>query len=89
MAHQLEILQLLQKLNEDEKRTIVMVVHDLNHASRFAHHIVAIKEGKVIQTGSPVQVMTPEILKVVFGIESDIIIDPRNGQPLCLPYALA
>lgn len=89
MAHQMEVLQLLKKLNEEENRTIVMVVHDLNHASRFAQHMVAIKQGKMIHEGSPVEVMTPEVLKVVFGIESDIIRDPRNGQPLCLPYALA
>ena len=89
MAHQIEVLHLLQKLNEDEQRTIVMVVHDLNHASRFAHHIVAIKDGNVITSGNPLEVMTPEVLQTVFGIKSDIILDPRSGQPLCLPYALA
>ena len=89
MAHQLEVLHLLQKLNEEEQRTIVMVVHDLNHASRFAHHIVAIKAGSVINSGSPIEVMTTEVLQTVFGIKSDIIIDPRSGHPLCLPYALA
>lgn len=88
MAHQMEVLYLLQKLNLEEKRTIVMVVHDLNHASRFAHHIVAIKAGKVMKTGSPVEVMTSEVLQTVFGIKSDIIYDPRSGQPLCLPYGL-
>lgn len=89
MAHQIEVLHLLQKLNEEEQRTIVMVVHDLNHASRFAHHIVAIKDGSVINSGSPAEVMTPEVLQSVFGIKSDIIVDPRSGLPLCLPYALA
>lgn len=89
MAHQLEVLQLLKKLNEEEQRTIVMVVHDLNHASRFAQHIVAIKSGQVIKQGSPLEVMTSGVLQTVFGIKSDIILDPRNGQPLCLPYELA
>lgn len=89
MAHQLEVLHLLQKLNEEEQRTIVMVVHDLNHASRFAHNIIAIKDGNVINSGNPLEVMTPEVLQEVFGIKSDIIIDQRSGQPLCLPYALA
>lgn len=89
MAHQLEVLHLLQKMNEEEQRTIVMVVHDLNHASRFAHHIVAIKDGTIIKSGNPLEVMTPETLQTVFGIKSDIIIDPRSGHPLCLPYALA
>lgn len=89
MAHQLEVLQLLQKLNEEEGRTIVMVVHDLNHASRFAQHMVAIKSGCVICEGSPFQVMTKEVLRRVFSIEADILTDPRTGVPLCLPYALA
>lgn len=89
MAHQLEVLQLLQMLNEREGRTMIMVVHDLNHASRYAQHMVAIKSGTVISEGSPVEVMTPEVLREVFGIEADIVEDPRTGLPLCLPHSLA
>lgn len=89
MAHQLEVLQLLQKLNEEEGRTIVMVVHDLNHATRYAQHMVAIKSGNVISEGTPAEVMTPDVLREVFGIEADIVPDPRTGVPLCLPYELA
>lgn len=89
MAHQLEVLHLLQKLNESNNRTVVMVVHDLNHASRYAHHMIAIKQGVVMGEGSPAEVMTPDILREVFNIEADIIPDPRTGVPLCLPYALA
>ncbi|WP_051235861.1 ABC transporter ATP-binding protein [Paenibacillus pinihumi] len=88
MAHQLEVLQLLEKLNQEENRTIVMVVHDLNHASRYAQHMIAIKSGKVAGVGAPTEVMTPEIFREVFNIEADIVIDPRSGVPLCLPYAL-
>jgi iron complex transport system ATP-binding protein len=89
MAHQLEVLKLLEKLNQDQQRTIVMVVHDLNHASRFAQHMVAIKSGKVTACGSPVEVITPDVMREVFGIEADIVTDPRTGLPLCLPYELA
>lgn len=89
MAHQLEVLHLLQKLNELNNRTVVMVVHDLNHASRYAHHMVAIKKGTVVGEGTPAEVMTPDILREVFNIEADIVPDPRTGVPLCLPYALA
>lgn len=89
MAHQLEVLKLLKKLNEEEARTIIMVVHDLNHASRFADHVVAIKKGKVIEEGAPDEVMTHEVLAKVFGIEADIISDPRTGVPICVPYELA
>ncbi|WP_409343822.1 ABC transporter ATP-binding protein [Paenibacillus sp. MBLB4367] len=89
MAHQLEVLKLLEKLNTEQKRTILMVVHDLNHASRYAHHIVAIKKGTVVSEGNPETVMTPEVLREVFGIEADIVSDPRTGAPLCLPFELA
>lgn len=89
MGHQLEVLKLLQKLNQEEGRTIVMVVHDLNHATRYAGHMVAIKSGKVVSQGSPTEVMTREVLRLVFGIEADIISDPRTGVPLCLPFELA
>ncbi len=88
MAHQLEVLHLLQKLNQEEGRTIVMVVHDLNHASRFAHHIVAIRSGTVVSEGSPAEVVTQEVLREVFAIEADIVADPRTGVPLCLPHQL-
>ncbi|MGK5509688.1 ABC transporter ATP-binding protein [Brevibacillus formosus] len=88
MAHQLEVLKLLQKLNDEENRTIVMVVHDLNHATRYAQHMVAISRGTVVAEGSPAEVMTPEMLRKVFNIEADILTDPRTGVPLCLPYEL-
>lgn len=88
MAHQLEVLQLLQRLNAREGRTIIMVVHDLNHASRFAQHLVAIAEGKVVAEGSPREVMTPEMLRRVFAIDADVIADPRTGTPMCIPYGL-
>ena len=89
MAHQLEVLKLLQKLNAEEGRTIVMVVHDLNHATRFAHHLVAIKQGKVVREGAPEDVVKEDVLREVFGIEALIIPDPHTGVPLCLPYGLA
>ncbi|MFP7479935.1 ABC transporter ATP-binding protein [Terribacillus saccharophilus] len=86
MAHQLEVLMLLHKLNREENRTIVMVVHDLNHATRYADHMIAIKKGRVICEGSPADTVTAENLREVFNIEADVIIDPRTGVPLCLPY---
>lgn len=88
MAHQLEILQLLEKLNREEDRTIVMVIHDLNHASRFSHHMVAIRSGKIVKEGTPDVVMTPQILKEVFQIDAEIVKDPRTKKPVCLSYDL-
>lgn len=89
MAHQMEVLHLLRNLNEVNKRTIVMVVHDLNHATRYADHMIAIKAGVVKGEGTPLEVITPEIMREVFNIEADIVTDPRTGLPLCLPFALA
>lgn len=88
MAHQLEVLELLDKLNREESRTIVMVVHDLNHASQYAHRIVAIKNGKLIAEGTPREVITKDILRTVFGVEADIYMDARTGVPICIPYSL-
>ncbi|EMG29097.1 hypothetical protein X560_1437 [Listeria fleischmannii 1991] len=86
MTHQLDVMNILKQLNETENRTIVMVVHDLNHASRYAEHMIAIKNGQVRASGAPKDVMTCEILEDVFNIKADILIDPRSGVPLCLPY---
>ncbi|WP_374706850.1 ABC transporter ATP-binding protein [Bacillus sp. J14TS2] len=89
MAHQFEVLTLLKRLNQEENRTIIMVVHDISHATRFADHMIAIKQGAVVCAGTPIEVVTSEVLKQVFQIEADIIQDPRTGGPLCIPYDLA
>jgi len=88
MAHQLEVLQLLSRLNREEERTIVMVLHDLNNASRYSHHMIALSGGKVYCAGPPQEVVTPRLLREVFGVEADIVEDPRSGIPLCIPYGL-
>ena len=88
MAHQLEVLELLERLNREEGRTILMVLHDLNNAARYSDHIVALKEGRVFDAGAPRDVVTPDLLKEVFGVEADVIPDPRTGVPLCIPYGL-
>jgi iron complex transport system ATP-binding protein len=89
MAHQLEVLQLLHRLNREEGRTIVMVVHDLNHASLYADHVVAIQGGRIVAQGAPADVITKKMLREVFGVDAEIVVDPRSGMPVCLPFALA
>jgi iron complex transport system ATP-binding protein len=89
LAHQIEVLQLLETLNRDEGRTIVMVVHDLNHATRHAHHLVALRAGRVAAAGPPAEVVTPLLLRTVFGVEGAVVPDPRTGVPLCVAYGLA
>lgn len=89
LAHQLEVLQLLDRLNREEGRTIVMVLHDLNQAARHAHHLVAIADGRVVIAGPSHDVIIPSVLRAVFAIEADVVPDPRSGVPLCIPYGLS
>ncbi len=86
VAYQLEVLMLLRELNEKYGKTIIMVIHDLNQASRFADHVVAIKNGKIVCTGSPEKVLTAETCKEVFGVCVDIIMCGRTNKPLCIPF---
>lgn len=88
IAHQLEVLELLQKLNVEQGRTIVMVLHDLNQAARFADFLIAMKEGEIVKAGSCREVITNEILRKVFRIDAEIGRDPRTKKPMCLTYNL-
>lgn len=88
MAHQLEVLELLQKLNKEQERTIVMVLHDLNQAARFADYIIALKDGQVVKAGDCQEVITHEVLKKVFHIDAEIGTDPRTNKPMCITYNL-
>ncbi|GAA6614822.1 ABC transporter ATP-binding protein [Scytonema sp. NUACC26] len=85
LAHQVEVLELLWDLNRREKRTIVMVLHDLNQACRYAHHLVALLDGQVFARGTPEEVMTEEMVQKVFGLACRIVPDPVVGTPLCVP----
>ena len=85
VSHQVEVLDLLTDLNQSSGTTIVMVLHDLNLAARYADHLVAIAEGTVHQSGTPEEVLTAEMVQSVFGIASQIIEDPTSGRPLMLP----
>jgi iron complex transport system ATP-binding protein len=85
LAHQVEVLDLLADLNEHEGRTIVLVLHDLNLACRYAHHLIAMRGGSVVTEGTPAEVMTTEVVEEVFGLRARIIDDPLTGTPLVLP----
>ncbi|KHD45758.1 ABC transporter ATP-binding protein [Streptococcus hongkongensis] len=88
MNHQLEILELLKKLNQDEGKTIIMVLHDLNLSSRFSHQLVAMKHSNIHYQGSVKEVMTPSILKDIFNINADIVEDSKHRCPTLLSYDL-
>ncbi|WP_257349839.1 ABC transporter ATP-binding protein [Pseudalkalibacillus decolorationis] len=88
MAHQLEVLELLQDLNVQEERTIIMVLHDLNQAARFADYIIALKDGQIVKAGDYEEVITHDVLKDVFQIDAEIGRDPRTNKPMCFTYNL-
>jgi iron complex transport system ATP-binding protein len=88
MAHQLEVLELLQELNQNEGRTIVMVLHDLNQAARFADHLIALKAGEIVKAGTCEEVIQREVLREVFQIDAEIGRDPRTKKPMCITYNL-
>lgn len=88
LEHQQDLLELLRELNSAEKRTVVMVLHDLNQAAAYAHHLLVLKEGRPVAEGSPREVLTPELLKEVFRVDGVVMDDPRKGHPFCLVYPL-
>lgn len=83
--HQVEILDLLTDLNRDRGATIVMVLHDLNLAARYADFLVAMVDGRVHAAGRPEAVLTEAMVSEVFGLKSRIIADPTSGKPMMLP----
>ncbi|SDC80338.1 iron complex transport system ATP-binding protein [Melghirimyces thermohalophilus] len=88
LAHQLEVLELLQKLNREQGRTIIMVLHDLNQAARFADYMIAMKRGRVVKAGTSEEVISPDVLREIFHIDAIIDRDPRTDKPICLTYHL-
>ncbi len=87
LRHQVRVLELLRRLNEEGGRTIAMVLHDLNQAARYAHELVALREGRVVASGPPESVVTEPIVRAVFGLAVHVIKDPATGGPLCVPAA--
>ncbi|WP_046176468.1 ABC transporter ATP-binding protein [Domibacillus indicus] len=86
MTHQVDILDLLFELNEREKCTVVMVLHDLNLACRYAHHIVALCDKKIYAQGKPEEIVNARMVKDVFQMNCDIAEDPLFGTPMCIPH---
>lgn len=89
IAAQIELLDLAHALNREQGRTVVMILHDLNLAARYAAHLVAKKDGAVVATGAPRDVVTHQLLREVFEIEADILTDHSTGTPLIVPLRTA
>lgn len=86
VAHQVEIMDLLFELNQQEQRTIVMVLHDLNLACRYAHHMIAVHNKGVHSQGMPEDIVTKEMIREVYGMECEIGADLLFGTPICIPH---
>lgn len=87
IAHQIEVLDLCARLHEEEGRTLVAVLHDLNHAARYATHMIAMCGGEVVAEGAPGDIVTAQLVEDVFGMPCRVIEDPESGTPLVVPAA--
>ncbi|MFG3056177.1 ABC transporter ATP-binding protein [Kitasatospora sp. NPDC048239] len=87
IAHQVEVLDLVRRLNVERGRTVVAVLHDLNQAARYADHLIAMRDGRIVAQGAPGEVVTAELVREVFGLESVVVPDPVTGTPLVVPGA--
>jgi iron complex transport system ATP-binding protein len=85
VTHQLELLDLLADLNEERGTTVVMVLHELNHAARYADHLVVMRDGRVMGEGRPADVLTASSVREAFGLDAEVIVDPVTGGPLVVP----
>ncbi|EFM10288.1 ABC transporter related protein [Paenibacillus curdlanolyticus YK9] len=85
MAHQVDVLDLLFELNENKGSTIVMVLHDLNLACRYAHHLIAVRDRGIYAQGAPETIVSQALVKDVFGMDCELLPDPFFGTPLCVP----
>lgn len=84
MAHQLDVLELVRDLHATGT-TVVMVLHDVNQAARYADHVVAMRDGAVVAQGQPAQALAPDILEDVFGVRCSVLVDPATGSPVVVP----
>ena len=89
ISHQLEVLDTIRGLHTDHGVTVVMVLHDLSLAARYADHLLAMRDGKLVAAGSVHEVITPSVLRDVFGVECSVIIDDHTGRPIVIPRSIS
>ncbi|WP_353941703.1 ABC transporter ATP-binding protein [Streptomyces sp. HUAS MG91] len=87
IQHQIDVLDLCADLHEEQGRTLVAVLHDLNHAARYATHLIALRDGEVIAEGAPKDIVTADLVERLFGMKCQVIDDPETGTPLVVPAA--
>lgn len=89
IGHQLEVLELVRELNQQRQLTVLMVLHDLNHAASFADHMVVLNKGTIVANGEPWSILQPTILQEVFGVMATVISDPHTQKPLIVAHSSA
>ena len=85
LAHQVDVLELIRRLHTEAGRTVVMVLHDLNLAARYADHLVAMRDGAIVSAGDPSEVITAPMLRDVFGLRAHVLPDPVTHTPMVVP----
>jgi iron complex transport system ATP-binding protein len=85
LRFQLEILELIERLNRTRGATIVIVLHDLNQAAGHAHRVIVMSRGRIVADGDPVDVVSCRLLAEVFGVVATVVTDPECGRPTCIP----
>jgi iron complex transport system ATP-binding protein len=85
LAHQVDVLELVGRLHAERGRTVVVVLHDLNLAARYAERLVAMKDGVLVASGTPEEVLTEQLLAEVFELEARVVPDPVTGTPMVVP----
>ncbi len=89
LAHQIDVLDLLAELNRGQGRTIVLVLHDLDHAARYADHLIAMRDGAIRAQGAPREIVTEALVRDILGLDSRVIPDPVTGTPMVVPIGRA
>ncbi|MCT4710669.1 iron-enterobactin ABC transporter ATP-binding protein [Enterobacteriaceae bacterium H11S18] len=85
ISHQIDLLELLSDLNREKGYTLAAVLHDLNQACRYATHLIALRDGKIVAEGAPKEIVTPELIEAIYGLRCMIIEDPVAHTPLVVP----
>ncbi len=85
ISHQIDLLELLSELNRTQGYTLAAVLHDLNQACRYATHLIALRDGKIVAEGAPKAIVTPDLIEQIYGMRCMIIDDPVAGTPLVIP----
>ena len=85
IGYQLEVMELIERLNRERQMTILLVLHDLNQAARYSHRMIVMRDGAIHADGPPRAVLTRSLLAEVFNIRANILFDPESGTPICVP----